>query len=247
MNLNRFFKIISVSVIMFSCNSQEEKPKADEQPVAEEKKSSGWQTLSDGTRNQWHTYGHDSMGSAWKVEDSIIHLDASVKNDWQTKNGGDIVSNQEYENFDLELDWKISPAGNSGIMIYVHEDSSKYKYPWETGMEMQVVDNEKHPDGKIPKHQAGELYDLIPINKKPFKPVGEWNHIRILSDKGALEFYVNNEQVLKTTLWDDNWKKLIAGSKFNEMKDFGTYKKGRISLQDHGADVWFKNVRIKEL
>lgn len=247
MNTSHLFKILSFSLMMFSCNSQEEKPKSDEQPPAEEKKSSDWQTLSDGARNQWHTYGHDSMSSAWKVEDSVIHLDASVKNDWQTKNGGDIVSNKEYENFDLELDWKISPAGNSGIMIYVHEDSSKYKYPWETGMEMQVVDNEKHPDGKIPKHQAGELYDLIPITKKPFKPVGDWNHIRILSDKGALEFYVNNEQVLKTTLWDDNWKKLIADSKFREMKDFGTYKKGRISLQDHGADVWYKNIRIKEL
>jgi hypothetical protein len=114
-------------------------------------------------------------------------------------------------------------------------------------MEMQVVDNERHPDGKIHKHQAGELYDLIPITKKPFHPAGNWNHVQINSNNGHLVFQVNGEQVLETTLWDDNWKKLIAGSKFKDMKDFGTFKQGKISLQDHGADVWYKNIQIRRL
>jgi hypothetical protein len=209
--------------------------------------SNGTESLSTNARSKWHSYGRDSMGSAWKTDDSTIHLDASVKNDWQTKNGGDIVSNEEYENFDLSLDWKIAKGGNSGIIFYVQDDTSKYKNTWETGMEMQVVDNERHPDGKIHKHQAGDLYDLIPISKKAFHPAGEWNHVEIISNNGNLVFNVNGEQVLQTTLWDDNWKKLIAGSKFKDMKDFGTFKKGRIALQDHGADVWYKNIQIKRL
>jgi hypothetical protein len=181
------------------------------------------------------------------MEDSALHLDASVKADWQTKNGGDIVTDKEYENFHLKLDWKISKGGNSGIMFYVKEDTSKYKYPWETGPEMQVVDNVGHPDGKSPLTSAGSLYDLIPVSKNSVKPAGEWNAVEIIADHGKLDLYLNSEHVISTTLWDDAWRKLIAGSKFATMHDFGTFKKGRISLQDHGADVWFRNIKIKRL
>lgn len=207
-----------------------------------------WEWLFDGkTTAGWHTYGKDSLGSAWKVEDSALHLDASVKDDWQTKDGGDIVTNEEYENFHLQLEWKISPGGNSGIMFYVKEDTSKYKYPWETGPEMQVVDNEGHPDGKIEKSRAGDMYDLIEGSGTIVKKAGEWNKVDIIADRGKLDFLVNGQPVLSTTLWDDNWKALVAGSKFKTMPGFGTFRKGRIALQDHGADVWYRNIRLKRL
>jgi len=248
---------ISTASLLFACNNSDSGNTvmtgdsghitAGTDSTSTNNTNDAWESLSTNARSKWHTYGHDSMGSAWKTDDSTIHLDASVKNDWQTKNGGDIITNEEYGNFELSLDWKIAKGGNSGIIIYAQEDTSKYKYPWETGMEMQVVDNERHPDGKIHKHQAGELYDLIPITKKPFHPAGEWNHVQITSNNGNLVFNVNGEEVLQTTLWDDNWKKLIAGSKFKDMKDFGTFKKGKISLQDHGADVWYKNIQIRRL
>jgi hypothetical protein len=207
-----------------------------------------WEPLFDGKATAgWHTYGKDRIGSAWKVEDSALHLDASVKDDWQTKDGGDIVTNEEYENFHLKLEWKIAKGGNSGIMFYVHEDTAKYQYPWETGPEMQVVDNENHPDGKIAKSRAGDIYGLVEVSKRTIKPAGEWNRVEIIANGGKLDFQLNGEHVLSTTLWNDEWKALVAGSKFNTMPGFGTFRKGRIALQDHGADVWYRNIVIKRL
>lgn len=211
-------------------------------------KASDWISLFDGsTTAGWHTYGLDHVGAAWKVEDSSLHLDASYKKDFQTSEGGDIITSDEFDNFDLKLQWKIAPKGNSGIMIYVQDDPKKYKYTFWTGPEMQVLDNDGHDDGKIPKHRAGNLYDLIAGKEGVVKPVGEWNQVEIIANKGKLDFYLNDVNVVSTTMWDDNWKKMIAGSKFKEWPDFGTFTKGHIALQDHGNDVWYKNIMIKKL
>lgn len=241
-------KMIVLACAAFSlaaCNSGDTK----HDPATEAAKpEDGWTSLFDGSSTAgWHKYGGGPAGSAWKVKDSVLYLDTTAKGDWQTANGGDIVTDEEYENFDLQLEWKIAKNGNSGIIFYVHEDSAKYKYTWETGPEMQVVDNEGHPDGKIIKHKAGDLYDLISCSKITVKPAGEWNIAEIKSLNGKLELYLNGENVVTTTLWDDNWKKLVAGSKFKDMPGFGTYKKGRIALQDHGNEVSFRNIRIKRL
>lgn len=207
-----------------------------------------WTPLFDGqTTNGWHTYGKDAVGKAWKVEDSTLYLDAANKKDWQTSDGGDIVTENEYDNFHLKLEWKIAKNGNSGIILFVKEDSTKYPYTWSTGPEVQVLDNEGHPDAKINKHRAGDLYDLIASSPETVKPAGEWNQVEIISNNGQLEIHQNGTKVVSTTLWDDNWKKMIAGSKFADMPDFGTFKSGKIALQDHGDGVWFRNIMIKEL
>jgi len=146
----------------------------------------------------------------------------------------------------LKLQWKISSGGNSGVIFYASDDSKKYEDTYNTGPEMQVLDNDKHPDGKIPKHRAGNLYDLI-AGPDNVKPVGEWNDMEIIADKGSLKLFLNGKNVVTTTMWDDNWKKMIAGSKFKQWPDFGTFKKGHIVLQDHGNEVWYKNVMIKKL
>jgi hypothetical protein len=132
-------------------------------------------------------------------------------------------------------------------MFYVKEDTAVYKYPWESGPEMQVADNEGNEDGKIYKSRAGDIYELIAISKNVIKPAGQWNHVEIIADKGKLDFHINGEHVLSTTLWDEAWKKNIAGTKFKDMPGFGTFKKGKIGLQDHAADVWYRNIRIKKL
>ena len=202
----------------------------------------GFRMLFDGkTTKGWHSYGKSTAGAAWKVQDGALYFDAS------NKDGGDIVTNEVYENFDLKLEWKISEKGNSGIIINIKEDTIKYEHVWNTGPEIQVLDNEGHADGKMTKHRAGDLYDLIKSTSEPVKPVGEWNAIEIISNKGKLQIFVNNINVVTTTMWDDNWRKMIANSKFKDMPDFGTFKSGKIALQDHGNAVWFRNIKIKKL
>ncbi|MBL0154144.1 MAG: DUF1080 domain-containing protein [Chitinophagaceae bacterium] len=213
-----------------------------------QEKTDGWQLLFDGKTSQgWHKYGGGPVGAAWKIADGTIYLDTTVKENWQVKEGGDFLTDEEFENYHLKLEWKIAKDGNSGIMFYVHEDTAKYKFPWMTGPEMQVLDNDGHPDGKILKHRAGDLYDLIKSSSEPVHGPGEWNQVEIISNKGALEFKLNGVTIVQTQLWDDAWKKLVAGSKFKEYPDFGTYTKGKICLQDHGNTVWYRNVKIKKL
>ena len=203
-------------------------------------KADGFELLFDGTSiGGWHVFNKKSDGSAWKVQDGTIHFDKSGS-------GGDLISEKEYGNFHLKLDWKVDTAGNSGIILFVKEEP-KYEHSWHTGPEMQVLDNGRHPDSKIIKHRAGDLYDLITSSPETVKPALEWNHVEIISKDGNLEFYLNGTKVVQTTLWDDAWKKMLANSKFKDMPDFGKFKSGHIGLQDHGDRVWYRNIKIKSL
>lgn len=222
------------------------KPEVVLNALSSKEKAAGWQLLFDGTSTDgWHAYGSRTIGTAWKIANGSIWLDNSKNG--ESKSGGDIITDKEYSNFELQIDWKISKGGNSGICIFINENKDKYKYMWGTGPEIQIVDNQGHPDGKIFKHQAGDLYDLIPAKSHAENPPMEWNHYLIRCLNGKLDVYLNNVHVVSTTLWDDNWKSLIANSKFKGWTDFGAYKKGHIGLQDHGDDVWFRNIKIKEL
>nr|WP_199157968.1 DUF1080 domain-containing protein [Pedobacter sp. ASV2] len=208
------------------------------------KAQKGFKPLFDGkTTTGWHTYNKTTVGSAWQVQDGALHLDPAKKGQ---DGGGDLVTDKEYSNFHLKLDWKVAPKSNSGIIFFVHEDP-KFHATYSTGPEMQVLDNDGHPDGKITKHRSGDLYDLIKSYSEPVKPVGEWNTAEIISKNGKLTLILNGVKTVNTTLWDENWKALIAGSKFAKWEGFGTYKTGKIALQDHGDEVWFKNILIKEL
>lgn len=208
------------------------------------KAQKGFKPLFDGkTTTGWHTYNKTTVGSAWQVQDGALHLDPAKKGQ---DGGGDLVTDKEYSNFHLKLDWKVAPKSNSGIIFFVHEDP-KFHATYSTGPEMQVLDNDGHPDGKITKHRSGDLYDLIKSYSEPVKPVGEWNTAEIISKNGKLTLILNGVKTVNTTLWDENWKALIAGSKFAKWEGFGTYKIGKIALQDHGDEVWFKNILIKEL
>ncbi len=214
--------------------------------VAEQK--AGWKLLFDGLSTKgWHQYGNKPVGGAWKIKDGALVLDFTKKEGFQTVGGGDIVTDGEYENYELRLEWRIAPCGNSGIIYNVSEDTSKYQYCWQTGTEMQVLDNSCHPDAQIIKHRAGDLYDLISCRVETVKPAGEWNRVRIVVKKGHLEHWLNGTKVVETTMWDNTWKGLIAGSKFKDMKGFGTIKKGKIALQDHGDVVMYRNIKLKEL
>ena len=215
--------------------------------LSDKEKADGWILLFDGnSKAGWHVYNNKTDGAAWNVEDGSIVLQPMETDNWQDKSGGDIVTEQEFDNFHLKLEWKVDSGGNSGIIFYVKEDP-KYKNTYHTGPEMQVLDNAKHADAKINKHRAGDLYDLISGSPETVKPALEWNQVEIISINGAIEFHLNGTKILNTTLWDDNWKKMLKASKFKEWPDFGTYKSGKIALQDHGDKVWYRNIKIKKL
>ena len=209
-----------------------------------------WISLFDGkTTSGWHTYGKDAVGEAWKVIDGALMLDPTNKQGWQIKGGGDIVTNESYGDFHLQLEWKISKKGNSGIIFFVQDEPKKYNYIWYTGPEMQVLDNDGHADAKINKHRAGNLYDLVAGVEGAVKPVGEWNLVDIINEKGTLTLKLNGVTTVTTTLGDDAWKNLIKNSKFSkgESPDFGKVFTGHIGLQDHRDQVWYRNIRIQRL
>lgn len=231
MKFNSIYSVLLLTVMSYSS-------------LEAQQKSKGFVSLFDGkTLQGWHTYGKTFTGKGWKVEDGAIHFDPKSKQD----DSGDLVTDKEYGNFHLKIDWKVAPGSNSGILFHINEDAAKYNQTYSTGPEMQVIDNDGHPDGKIIKHRAGDLYDLVKSSSEPVKPVGQWNTAEIISNKGKLEFILNGIKIVSTTQFDENWKTLIANSKFAKWAGFGIFKTGKISLQDHGEEVWFRNVMIKEL
>jgi len=222
--------LLALACVITSCNNQSAESSAAStdstaavvsDSVATENKD-GWITLFDGTSTKgWHSYGLNTVGPIWQVQDGALYADTTKKVKGSHGNN-DLVTDEEYENYHLKLEWKISPNGNSGIVFGIKEDSTLYKNTYNTGLEMQVLDNNGHPDAKIIKHRAGDLYDLISSSKETVKPVGEWNKAEIILKDGKLDLLLNDTTVVSTTMWDDNWKKLVAGSKFKDMPDFAT-------------------------
>ncbi|MEY4459579.1 MAG: hypothetical protein RIT38_799 [Bacteroidota bacterium] len=209
-----------------------------------------WINLFDGkTTNGWHTYGKATAGEAWKAVDGTLMFDPTNKVNGSIVGGGDIVTNESFTNFHLQLEWKISKNGNSGIIFFVQDDPATYKNTWHTGPEMQVLDNDGHPDSKIISHRAGNLYDLIVGREGAVNAAEEWNKVDIIVNKGKLDMILNGVTVVSTHLGDDGWKELIRRSKFakGESPDFGKFFSGHISLQDHGDKVWYRNIRIQKL
>ena len=224
-------------------------PPADN-TLTDQEKAEGWALLFDGASTKgWHNYGKQTIGPSWIVNDNALHLEAKPdpNGGWQAADGGDILTTEDYQDFELSLDWKIGACGNSGIIYNVVEDPAKYDYVWKTGPEMQVLDNTCHPDARIPKHRAGDLYDLIACKYETVKPAGEWNRARLISKNGKVEHWLNDHKLVTYDMNSPEWPKMIAASKFKDMPAFGKSNKGRIALQDHGNLVWFKNIKIRRL
>lgn len=222
-----------------------ERPASSMNSITQLEEREGWKLLFNGKDlSGWHIYNSNNAKSAWRVQDGAL---AFVPTKGK---GGDIVTDEEFSNYILELEWKISDCGNSGIFLNVVEDK-KYHSTWLTGIEMQVLDNSCHPDANIHKHRAGDLYDLIPCKFETVKPAGQWNKVRIQVKNGQTEFWLNGHKVVEFEMWTDDWNAMIENSKFSKAKmpdaAFGQAKKGRIALQDHGDKVWYRNIRIKPL
>jgi hypothetical protein len=196
-------------------------------------------SLFDGkSTNGWHSYLKSGPG-AWRVVDGVLQLDPSAPGQ------GDLITDNEYENYDLKLEWKIAEGGNSGIIFGVHEDPS-LDATYLTGIEMQILDDAKAEDNKLATHRAGALYDMK-APSSPAKPAGEWNKVEIKKLNGHLTFWLNGKKVIETQIGSPEWQEMLNKSKFKTWKGFAAYPKGHIALQDHGAEVSFRNITIKEL
>lgn len=219
--------------------------------LAPDEVNSGWKLLFDGkTPAGWRGYNKTEFPKGWEVVDGTLHCKGSGNGEAGGPDGGDILYDKKFKDFDLKIDWKISKGGNSGIFYLGQEIPGKEV--WRTAPEMQILDNANHIDatlGKDGNRQAGSLYDLIPAKPQNAKPFGEWNTAEIISYQGTIVHKQNGVTVLEYHLWTPEWNKLVAGSKFPEYNpDWANVaKEGFIALQDHGSDVWFKNIRIKEL
>ncbi|QDU38410.1 Quinoprotein glucose dehydrogenase B precursor [Maioricimonas rarisocia] len=214
---------------------------AEENTLSEAEKKAGWTLLFDGeTKEGWRNYKKDSISDGWVVKDGAL-----VRAE---QGAGDIITEGEYGNFELSLEYKISPEGNSGIMFLVTEEADR---PWQTGPEIQVQDNE---DGHDPQ-KAGWLYQLYKPRTNPetgepldaTRPVGEWNHIQLRVTESGCEINVNGIRYSQFKIGSDDWNRRVAQSKFSKFEGFGKADKGHICLQDHGDEVAYRNIMVREL
>lgn len=205
--------------------------------LTEQEKADGWTLLFDGTSTKgWKAFKGDAFpDKGWSVEHgSLRHVKGS--------GGGDIITTDQYADFELALEWKVESGGNSGIFYRV---GSAEDYPWRTGPECQVLDNLKHNDGKSPLTSAGAMYALYACAADVARPAMVWNQVRVVCKGSKIEHWLNGWKVVETDTSSEDFKKLIAASKFKDMPKFATLSKGHLSLQDHGDDVWFRNIKVR--
>ncbi len=197
-----------------------------------------WQPLSsDNPGTAWRGFRQAELPAGWQMVDGALTRVGA---------GGDIVTREQYEDFELSLEWKISPGGNSGVFFHVVEDST-LSAVYLTGPEMQVLDNGGHADGKTPSTSAGSNFALHAPTRDVTKPVGEWNEARLLVKGSHVEHWLNGEKIVEYELWSDDWKQRVEASKFKQMPRYGSARRGHIALQDHGDWVAFRNIRIRRV
>jgi 3-keto-disaccharide hydrolase len=202
-----------------------------------EEQAAGWKLLFDGkTLAGWQGFKSQTPPTGWEAVDGLLVREGS--------GSGDLMTADEYGDFELQLEWKISKGGNSGIMFHVTTDGPE---TWSTGPEMQVLDNAGHKDGQNAATSAGSNYALHAPVRDVTKPVGEWNAARILVGGRHVEHWLNGVKIVEYELWSPDWEARVKASKFGKMPGYGRAKKGHIALQDHGDLVWYRNIKIRPM
>jgi len=204
--------------------------------LSDAEKAAGWKLLFDGkTTRGWRGYQKKDVPAGWVAEDGTLA---------RVANAGDLITAKQYKDFELSLEWKISEGGNSGVMYRVTEGSEE---TYETGPEMQVLDDARHPDGQSRLTAAGSDFGLYPAPAGIVKRAGEWNQIRIVLRGHHVEHWMNGVKVVEYELESPDWEQRVAKSKFKQWPGYGRAPKGHIALQDHGDKVWFRSIKIREL
>ena len=239
-------------VLVCSCGTQAKKDaislyseidkNAAPNTLSETEKKNGWNLLFSGTATDgWHGYNMGEFPDCWIIEDGSFTMTTEGAAESQ-----DIITDKVYKNFAFYTEFKLTKNANSGIIIQVSEDK-KYKFPYETGPEYQVIDAEGWP-GPLQEWQlCGANYAMNPPLTKPYKPVGEWNQALVVVDGNNVTFLLNGEITARYVKYSEEWTKLRNSGKWSDYPDYGKYDEGHISLQNHGSKVWYRNIKLKEL
>lgn len=208
-----------------------------EAPVAEAEQ--GWRPLFDGSNlSGWRGYRQEAFPQkGWDIQEGALHC-------FPGGEGGDLVTLEQFSDFELAFEWKVAPGANSGLMYRVAETD---EYTFMTGPEYQVLDDAAHEDGENPLTSTASLYALYSPEGKALKPVGEFNEARIVLRGDHVEHWLNGQKVVEADLGSEDWNKRIAESKFKDWERFAKAPSGHIALQDHGDEVWYRNIRIRPL
>jgi len=224
--------------------------------LTDAERADGWTLLFDGESfDGWTGLGRDAIPQEhWVIEDGTIRKmesdDVPTAEDGQPLEGGDIMTEATYRDFELQFEWKTSEVGNSGIKYNVSESLSTAHEPAYAalGFEYQLLDDERHPDSELPSHRAAALYDLLPANdQKALRPVGEWNQARLVFNGNRGEHWLNGAKVVEYDLSSARFDSAFVASKYADIEGFRTRRAGHIVLQDHSDDFWFRNIKIREL
>jgi hypothetical protein len=209
--------------------------------LTEAEKADGWKLLFDGkTTKGWRAFNKESIGSGWAVEDDCLVAPGKGGDI-----GGDVVSKEQFENFDLKLEWKVTKGGNSGIFFHVLEGD--YPAVYATGPEYQLIDDIGFPAKLEDWQTTGANYAMDPPVNAQIKPAGEWNTSEIIVNGPHVIHYLNGVKVVEYDLWTKEWEEKVKNSKWKDYPDYGKAKKGHLGLQDHGNKIYFRNIKIKEL
>ncbi|HUY89292.1 MAG TPA: DUF1080 domain-containing protein [Pirellulales bacterium] len=217
----------------FAASMAAEPPASASNALSEQEKQAGWKLLFDGrSTDGWRNYKQEKVGAGWKVEDGALCR--------AEQGAGDIIAKEQYDSFELSLEYKISKGGNSGLMFHVTEEGGA---PWHTGPEIQIQDNKDGHDPQL----AGWLYQLYKPEVDATKPAGEWNQLRIVITPEKCATYMNGVKYYEYVKGSQDWDERVAKSKFAKMPGFGKAAKGYICLQDHGNPVCFRNIKIRPI
>jgi hypothetical protein len=239
--------------ILASCDSKKTEENAEQadntetatipshNQLTEEEKSSGWKLLFNGENmDGWRTFKKKENDS-WEVVDGTLHC----QSDSLAKKRADILTVDQYDNFDLVFEWKVAPRDNSGV---IYRATEEFDQPYLSGPEYQVIDDKNYPDKLTATQTSASNYDMHAAPEiKKINPPGEWNTGRIVANGNHVEHWLNGEKVVEYEINSDDWKKLKAASKWKDAKGYGITAKGHIDLQDHGGEVWYRNIKIKTL
>lgn len=241
--MRKGLSVIFISLGILSC-TQEQKKEVETEEITTEKvevtTEREWVSLMDAS--MWRGFNQDSLPSNWAVKDGMIECFGNAGDQ-----GGDIISTEQYDNFELSLEWKISANGNSGIFYHTVEDTM-YHSPYQTAAEYQILDDVGFTQPVEDWQTTGANYAMHVANdKKKLKPVGEWNSTRIIFNKGKVEHWLNGEKIVAFDKFSDDWKEKRNSGKWNDFPDYGKANNGYLGLQDHGDGVWFRAVKVRRL